>query len=257
MGSQFAGLLVACWFGEILARVLELFSDGARKVVVEASETARGLGHGFIGAEHLLLGVIAEKQGIGATVLTRLGVTDQAVRRELLARLDQGDQPSEGALPFNQEGKSALERSLVEARHLGDRQIQTEHVLLALMSTGQHTAVELLEALGVQRRRVHREVLRAATEQRGWMAEINDPSFGVWETLSPTGELRRVLAAAAELALESGRSHIELADVLFAIAEDPDAMPLLAELGVQIDRVADLVERHRSRHSPREVGESN
>jgi hypothetical protein len=130
MSSQFARLLAACWLGCDPCRVLELFSDRARQVVVEASETARTLGHGFIGAEHLLLGVIAEKHGAGATVLKSLGVTDEAVRRELLVRHPQGDRPSEGALPLNEEGKSALERSLVEAENFGDSQIQTAQVLL-------------------------------------------------------------------------------------------------------------------------------
>lgn len=257
MGSQFGQLLVACWLGCDPCLVLELFSDRARQVVVEASETARTLGHGCIGAEHLLIGVIAVKRGAGARVLKSLGVTDKAVRRELLLRHPPGDRPTQGGLPFNEEGKSVLERSLVEAKNLGDSQIQTEHILLALVSTDQHSAVELLEALGVQRRRVHREVLRVSTEGRGRMAEVNNPTFGVWETLSPTGELRSVLVAAAELAVECGRSHIELADVLFAIAEDRNAMPLLAELGLQIERVPELLERHRSRRPPPEVGESN
>jgi hypothetical protein len=74
---------------------------------------------------------------------------------------------------------------------------------------------------------------------------VNNPTFSVWETLSPTGELRSVIVAAAELAGECGRSHIELADVLFAIAEDHNAMPL-AELGLQIERVPELLECHRS-----------
>jgi len=67
-----------------------------------------------------------------------------------------------------------------------------------------------------------------------------------------------VLVAAAELALECARSHIQVADVLFAIAEDRAAMPLLAELGIQIERVPGLLERHRSTAPPPlAVGDSN
>ena len=245
------------WCGCDACLVLELFSDRARQVVVQASDAARTLGHGFIGAEHLLLGVIAEGHGVGARVLASLGVTDEAVRRELLLRHPQGDRPSESALSFNDEGKSVLERSLAEAKKLGDSRIQTEHMLLALLCTEQRSAVSLLEYLGVRRSRVQREVLRVSTEKRGWMAEVIKPTFGVWETLNPTGQLRSVLVAAAELAVECDRSHIELADVVFAIAEDPNAMPLLAELGIQIERVPELLERHRSMPTRRAVGESN
>ena len=234
-----------------------MFSDRARQVVVEASETARALGHGVIGAEHLLLGVIAERHGVGARVLESLGVSDEAVRGELLLRHPQGDRPSDGPLPFNDEGKSVLERSLVKAKNLGDSRIQTEHMLLALLSTEPRSAAHLLECLGVRASRVQREVLRVATERRGWMAEVNKPTFGKWETLGPTGEVRSVLVAAAELAVECGRSHIELADVVFAICEDHNAMPLLAELGLRIERVPELLERHRALRRPPAPGESN
>ncbi|MGZ4252588.1 MAG: Clp protease N-terminal domain-containing protein [Solirubrobacteraceae bacterium] len=237
--------------------MLELFSDRARQVVVEASDMARAMGHDFIGAEHLLLGVIGEKAGVGARVLEGFGVSDEAVGRELLARHPRGERPSDGALPFSAEGKSVLERSLVEAKNLGDSRIQTEHMLLALLSTEPRSAADLLEAIGVSTRRVRREVLRVATDRRGWMAEVNKPTFGVWETLGPTGELRSVLVAAAELAVECGRSHIELTDVVFAICEDRNAMPLLAELGIQIERVPELLERHRSTRPPPAVGDSN
>jgi Clp amino terminal domain, pathogenicity island component len=257
MGSQAAVWLLACGCGCDACAVLEMFSDRARQVVVEASDTARTMGHDFIGAEHLLLGVIGEKGGVGARVLEGLGLTDEAVRGELLLRHPQGDRPSDGALPFSVEGKSVLERSLVEAKNLGDPRIQTEHMLLALLSTEPRSAAGLLEAIGVSTRRVRREVLRVVTERRGWMAEVNKPTFGVWETLGPTGELRSVLVAAAELAVECGRSHIELADVVFAICEDRNAIPLLAELGIQIERMPELLQRHRSTRPPPAVGDSN
>jgi hypothetical protein len=46
-----------------------------------ASDIARTMGHDFIGAEHLLLGVVGEKAGVGARVLEDLGVSDEAVGR--------------------------------------------------------------------------------------------------------------------------------------------------------------------------------
>jgi ATP-dependent Clp protease ATP-binding subunit ClpA len=232
--------------------VLELFTDRARQVVVQASESARALGHGFIGAEHLLLGLIAERHSAGARVLQSLGVTDEAVRRELLARHPQGEAPSEGGLPFNLEGKSVLELSLAEAQRLGHSRIVTEHMLLALLRTEQQTAVELLQALGVDAERVRVEVGRVSTARRSLQAEVQ-PTLRASETVAPDRHLRKLLVDAAELAVECGRSTIEVADVVFAIAADSNAMLLLAELGVQEDRVAELLDRHRFRRAPPDI----
>jgi ATP-dependent Clp protease ATP-binding subunit ClpA len=229
--------------------VLELFTDRARQVVVQASDTARALGHGFIGAEHLLLGLIAERHGVAARALQALEVTDVAVRRELLARHPQGAAPSEGALPFNYEGKSVLELSLGESKRLGDSRIETEHMLLALLKTEEQSGVELLEAIGLDAEQVRVEVVRFSMRRRSLLAEV-DRTLGAWETVAPDGHLRKLLIDAAELAIDCDRSRIEVADVVFAIAQDRNAIGVLAELGVQVERVAELLERHRSRPGP-------
>ena len=87
---------------------------------------------------------------------------------------------------------------LAEAKKLGDSRIQTEHMLLALVrdrTTQRGQCCSNASAFGASR--VQREVLRVSTEKRGWMAEVSKPTFGVWETLDPTGQLRSVLVAAA------------------------------------------------------------
>jgi hypothetical protein len=65
--------------------------------------------------------------------------------------------------------------------------------------------------------------------------------------------LRRPLVDAAELPVECSRSTIEADDVVFAIAQDPYSVPLLADLGIQVECVAKLLERHRSRRSPPDI----
>ena len=80
---------------------------------------------------------------------------------------------------------------------------------------------------------------------------MHSPRFGTWETVAPDEHLRKLLIDAAELAVDCGRSTIEVADVVFAIAQDRGSIGLLlAELGVQVERVAELLERHRSRPPP-------
>ncbi len=61
--------------------MFERFSDRARRVVVLAQEEARMLGHGYIGTEHLLLGLIHEGDGTAARALRALDVDLDTLRR--------------------------------------------------------------------------------------------------------------------------------------------------------------------------------
>ena len=63
--------------------MLKRFTSGAREVVERAQAEARGLGHGWIGTEHLLLGLLGEGDGIAARALQAAGVTAEAVRHEV------------------------------------------------------------------------------------------------------------------------------------------------------------------------------
>jgi ATP-dependent Clp protease ATP-binding subunit ClpA len=63
--------------------MFERFTDQARRVVVLAQEEARMLGHGYIGTEHILLGLAREGEGVGVQVLDRLGVSTDRVLAEV------------------------------------------------------------------------------------------------------------------------------------------------------------------------------
>ena len=69
--------------------MFERFTDRARQVAIDAQVTARRLGHGYVGTEHILLGLL-HGEGIAARVLTSLGVTASAVEREVLAEVGRG-----------------------------------------------------------------------------------------------------------------------------------------------------------------------
>jgi ATP-dependent Clp protease ATP-binding subunit ClpA len=69
--------------------MFERFTDRARNVAVDAQATARRLGHGYTGTEHILLGLL-QGDGIAARVLGSLGITSAAVEREVLAEVGRG-----------------------------------------------------------------------------------------------------------------------------------------------------------------------
>jgi ATP-dependent Clp protease ATP-binding subunit ClpC len=71
--------------------MFERFTDRARRVVVLAQEEARMLNHNYIGTEHILLGLIHEGEGVAAKALESLGVSQEAVRRQVEEIIGQGE----------------------------------------------------------------------------------------------------------------------------------------------------------------------
>jgi ATP-dependent Clp protease ATP-binding subunit ClpC len=142
--------------------MFERFTDQARQVVVLAQEEARALGHGYIGTEHILLGLLSEGEGIAAQALASLEITLDAAREQVAEIIGAGTGPPPGHIPFTSRTKKVLELSLREAQRLGDSYIGTEHILLGLTREGEGVGAQILVRLGASTDRVLAEVLTTA-----------------------------------------------------------------------------------------------
>jgi ATP-dependent Clp protease ATP-binding subunit ClpC len=131
------------------ATLFERFTDRARRVVVLAQEAAKGLGHNYLGTEHILLGVIREEEGMGAQVLIDAGISAQKVLEKITEMVPPGDAIIKGPIPFTPRAKKAIEMALREALQLGHNYIGTEHLLLGLIREGETAASELLASEGI------------------------------------------------------------------------------------------------------------
>ena len=60
--------------------MFERFTDRARKVMALANQEAQRFNHEYIGTEHILLGLVKEGSGVGATVLKNLDVDIKKLR---------------------------------------------------------------------------------------------------------------------------------------------------------------------------------
>ena len=130
------------------------FVGPARRVAALAEEEARRLGHGHIGTEHLLLGILLEGEGLAARALEALGVSLEAARRRVLEAVGTGDEPRPGRLPFTPRAKRVLELALREAAVLGHDYIGTEHILLAVAREREGVTAKVVEELGAGPARV-------------------------------------------------------------------------------------------------------
>jgi ATP-dependent Clp protease ATP-binding subunit ClpA len=155
------------------------------------------LGHGHIGTEHLLLGLIREEEGVAARVLESLGLALDDMREEIEKHVGKGDEHTDGQIPFAPRCKRALELALSEARDLGDAHVGTEHVLLGLCREGEGVAGRILVERGADPATVRNEVMR--TLSRKPLGPVDPPP-----SLSPeAAEEWRRLQAEKEAAIEA------------------------------------------------------
>jgi len=151
----------------------------ARVAVVLARREATVAQSSVVGTEHLLSGLLREREGIAAKTLDALGVTLAKLRHCAQAAADsaRGDpetadltapDPTAGApLPLSRRGREALEQSLREAIALGDEYLGVEHLLLALLRDAGSRAVQCLERLQVSPAMVQAELSRRRAGSAG------------------------------------------------------------------------------------------
>lgn len=153
--------------------MFERFTDRARRVIVLAQEAAKGLGHNYLGTEHLLLGVLREGEGIGAQVLVNSGLTPEKALEEVTKMVPAGDAVIKGPIPFTPRAKKAIEMALREALQLGHNYIGTEHLLLGLIREGETVASEILEKEGIDIEVARRAIIAKLDEENDKDAEAN------------------------------------------------------------------------------------
>lgn len=135
-----------------------------------SQEAAGELGHGYVGTEHLLLGLMRESDGLAHTVLAEAGLTDdmlvEIIKKSVGVGLP-GSNPAQGLTP---RARRVVEIAMEDSVRGGYNYIGTEHLLAGLLREGNNMAVRMLR---VARRRcqtplhsTHAEAWRNAQEPR-------------------------------------------------------------------------------------------
>ncbi|NLO89049.1 MAG: ATP-dependent Clp protease ATP-binding subunit [Clostridia bacterium] len=142
--------------------MMRRFTERAQRVLVLAKEEAKKLGHSAVGTEHLLLGLIAEGQGVAARALESLGISGDKVREEVVKLVGSGasrEMEGGGDITLTPRAKTVLELAGDEARRLGVNYVGTEHILLGLIREGEGVAARVLNNLGATHEKVRQQVL--------------------------------------------------------------------------------------------------
>ncbi len=191
------------------------YTDSAAKVLKLARHAADSCGHSYVGSEHLLLGLVRETSG-AAGVILRGHHVEEAKLLELIERLIAPEQLAERAGGLWSPRAAGILRDSEELAHFfEDREIGTEHILLAILRDLECVATRLLHTLGVNLQKLctdivevtglsedkYRELVRQAK------AGADEGGAGTTPTLDQYSRDLTELAAAKRLDVTVGREQ--------------------------------------------------
>ncbi|MEV6952973.1 Clp protease N-terminal domain-containing protein [Streptomyces sp. NPDC051183] len=135
------------------------FTPRARNVVMTSQNEARAAGGTEIRTGHLVLGLLAEPEGLAAFALTAQGIAADDVRAAVAATLPPAAAEVPDLIPFDASAKKVLELTFREALRLGHGYVGTEHILLGILELEDGDG--LLTGLGVDKAAVEASVTEA------------------------------------------------------------------------------------------------
>ncbi|MCC5910779.1 MAG: ATP-dependent Clp protease ATP-binding subunit [Clostridiaceae bacterium] len=135
------------------------FTERAQHSIILSQKYAQQLGHGYVGTEHILLGLLQEGQGIAAKALKNLGVESTKLQEKIINTVGQGN-PQTQLMGFTPRTKRVFELSFEEARKLQQSYVGTEHLLLGLIREAEGIAAKVLIEMGVDASKIKQEVLK-------------------------------------------------------------------------------------------------
>ena len=144
----------------------EQYTQRAKQVLNYAKKISGRLGHSYIGTEHILLGLIKQKDSLAGSVLEGFQVDEDKV----LDYIDQLIAPVELTTLEKKDGytpraEKILEDARIEADRFHEKEIGTEHLLIAILKDFECIAAKLLKTLNVSAKEVYLEVLNSMGEE--------------------------------------------------------------------------------------------
>ena len=212
------------------------FTPRAEEALRLSQEAAGELGHGYVGTEHLLLGLIREEEGMAHEVLIEAGLTDdmivEIIKRSVGAGLP-GSNPAQGLTP---RAKRVVEIAMEDSVRGGYNYIGTEHLLAGILREGNNMAVRILRTAGVDARHLYTALMQKLNE-------------------TPRGQASQAKAAASAAKEDSGKNKT-LKEFTRDLTADARAGKLDPVIGrdEEIQRVIQILSR-RTKNNPCLIGE--
>ncbi len=129
------------------------FSPKVKKVISRSRDEAIRLGQDFIGTEHLLLGIMQERNGLAVRVLDSLEVNVKELAKTIERSVRKSSSPKAslevGSIPLNKHAEKVLKVTFLEAKILKNDEISTEHLMLSILKHEENLASRILNEFDV------------------------------------------------------------------------------------------------------------
>ncbi|WMJ73402.1 ATP-dependent Clp protease ATP-binding subunit [Cytophagaceae bacterium ABcell3] len=230
------------------------FSNRVKEVISLSREEALRLGHDYIGAEHLLLGMIREGEGVAISLLKKLGISLDELRlsvEQATKGTASGNVKNLANIPLTRQSEKVLKITYLEAKIFKSELIGTEHLLLSILRDEDNVATQILEKFDVTY-----DVIKELLEYHSHNPMASDTDEG-------DDEGSRIFGGSGSSGKESGKagatekSRTPVLDNfgrdLTKMGEDNKLDPIVGR-EKEIERVAQILSR-RKKNNPILIGE--
>ncbi len=171
-----------------------MYTEQAESALKRAQKLSARMRHPYTGTEHILLGLLDEKDSTAGQVLASAGVT----RKGLEEMIDQLIAPEGGMVleersGFTPRAKKILDDAVAEAKRFHEEQAGTEHILIAILEDGECVGYRLLNTMNVRLRELYTALISSMGEKASEYKE--DAKYAGTQTLE---QFSRDLTALAE-----------------------------------------------------------
>lgn len=131
--------------------MFERFTERAVRIIMVAQEEAKRLNSPFVGAEHLLLGMIREGEPVVIKTFEDFRIEPKEIKERIEEELSIEPIPKKVGpeIPFNAQVKKVIELAWDEARGLGHSYVGVEHLFLGILREGSGIVGEILNEVGI------------------------------------------------------------------------------------------------------------
>jgi ATP-dependent Clp protease ATP-binding subunit ClpC len=154
-------------------RYEDRFTERAKYALNLAHDAAAKMGHGYVGSEHILLGLIRENDGVAARTLKKAGLDEEMIAALVEKFVGRGEESSTTALGLTPRGKRIIELAVSDAARLGHRFVGTEHLLMGILRESDCVAAKVIASTGADLNKLYTDLINMF---RG--SEYRQPAVG-------------------------------------------------------------------------------